>query len=143
MENKKPDNIVFSEETGYNASILPYGTNVGAPAIKIDDIVSWKVRGIDNVNKEFQSKFEELKLQYQNLMREYQWNELVYKAKFSFEPVVGEIYHLYSDEDGQYFLSLIGPQEWKKEHIGTFKLNSDKKWILLNESPSKITFDVK
>jgi hypothetical protein len=24
------------------------------------------------------------------------------------------------------FFSLIGPQEWNKEHIGTFKLNSDK-----------------
>ncbi|WP_026705114.1 DUF2452 domain-containing protein [Flavobacterium soli] len=143
METKKPDNIVFSDEKGYNAAILPYGTNVGAPAIKVDDVVGWKSRGIDTINKEFQNKFDELKLQYQNLMQEYQWNELVYNAKFSFEPVVGEIYHLYVGEDGVHFLSLIAPQEWNKEHIGTFKLNSDKKWILLYESPSKITFDVR
>jgi hypothetical protein len=132
MENKKPDNIVYSKDNGYNASLLPYATNVGAPAIKIDDLVSWKSRGIMNVNKELENKFNELKVQYLNLMQEYEWNELVYSSKFSFEPVIGEIYHLYSGEDGVNFLSLISPQEWNKEHIATFKLNSDKKWIVLN-----------
>ena len=133
MKSEKPDNIVFSEETGYNANLLPYSTNVGAPVIKMDDVVSWKSRGISNVNKEFENKFNEIKIQYLNLMKEYEWNELVYNAKFSFEPVIGEIYHLYIGDDGINFLSLISPQEWNKEHIGTFKLNSDKKWIVLNQ----------
>ena len=136
MANDKPDNIVFSDEEGYNASLLPYATNVGAPAIKIDDVISWKSRGISNVNKEFENKFEELKIQYLNLIKEYEWNELVYNAKFSFEPVIGEIYHLYCGEDGVNFLSLISPQEWNKVHIGTFKLNSNKKWIVLNQKES-------
>ncbi|MBC7522955.1 MAG: DUF2452 domain-containing protein [Flavobacterium sp.] len=132
MKKERPDNIVFSEETGYNASMLPYATSVGAPVIRVDDLVSWKSRGITNVNKEFENKFNELKMQYQNLMEEFEWNELVYSSKFSFEPVIGEIYHLYASNDGVNFLSLIGPNEWNKEHIGTFKLNSDKKWIVLN-----------
>jgi hypothetical protein len=132
MEKEKPDNIVYSKEGGYNANILPYGTSVGAPVIKINDIVSWKNRGISNVNKEFENKFNELKIQYQMLMEEYEWNELVYNAKFSFEPVIGEIYHLYIAEDQTYFLSLISPQEWNKEHIATFRLNSDKKWVIVN-----------
>jgi len=87
MKSKIPDNVVFSEEEGFNANILPYATNVGAPAIRMDDVVSWKSRGISNVNKEFENKFNELKAQYQNLMEEYEWNELVYNSKFSFEPV--------------------------------------------------------
>lgn len=132
MKKERPDNIVFSEESGYNASLMPYSTNVGAPVIKMDDVVSWKSRGISTVNKEFENKFNELKVQYQNLMAEYEWNELVYGARFSFEPVIGEIYHLYQGDDGVNFLSLIGPQEWNKEHIGTFKLNSDKKWMVLH-----------
>jgi hypothetical protein len=136
MENKKPDNVVYTVEAGYNANVLPYATGVGAPVIRVDDVVSWKSRGIDNVNKELGNKFNELKLQYEKLMQEYEWNELVYSAKFSFEPVIGEIYHLYRDAHGVNFLSLIGPNEWNKEHIGTFKLNSDKKWILLNAQDS-------
>lgn len=131
MESKKPDNIVFSDVKGYNASLLTYSTSVGAPVIKIDDVVSWKSRSINNVNKEFENKFNELKEQYESLMREYEWNELVYNAKFSFEPVIGEIYHLYANNDGMNSLSLIAPNEWNKEHIGTFKLNSEKKWIHL------------
>ncbi|MCA6423860.1 MAG: DUF2452 domain-containing protein [Flavobacterium sp.] len=138
MENKKPDNIVYSEDKGYNASMLPYSTSVGAPIIRVDDIVSWKSRGITNVNKEFENKFKELKNQYESLMQEFEWNELVYSAKFAFEPVIGEIYHLYAGEDGINFLSLISPQEWKKEHIGTFKLNSDKKWIALHEKEKNL-----
>lgn len=133
MKKDRPDNIVYSDEQGYNANILPYATTVGAPVIRVDDLVSWKSRAISNVNKEFESKFSELKMQYQKLIEEYEWNELVYNAKFSFEPVIGEIYHLYKDVSGLNFLSLIGPNEWNKEHIGTLKLNSDKKWVLLNE----------
>lgn len=131
MEKEKPDNVVFSDGLGYHANILPYASSVGAPMIRVDDVVSWKSRGISTVNKEFENKFIELKMQYEMLMKEYEWNELVYHSKFSFEPVIGEIYHLYADADGTYFLSLIAPQEWNKQHIGTFKLNSDKKWILL------------
>jgi hypothetical protein len=42
MESKKPDNVVYSDDEGFNASVLPYGTNVGAPVIRIDDVVSGK-----------------------------------------------------------------------------------------------------
>ena len=132
MEKERPDNVVYSDDQGYNASLLTYSTNVGAPVIKMDDVVSWKSRGISNVNKEFENKFNELKLQYENLMKEYEWNELLYSTKFSFEPVIGEIYHLYANEDGSNSLSLIAPNEWNKVHIGTFKLNSDKKWLHLS-----------
>jgi len=132
MKKNIPDNVVFSEDKGYNANILPYGSSVGAPVIKIDDVIAWKSRNIHNVNKEFENKFNELKLQYEKLMEEYEWNEMVYNAKFAFEPVIGEIYHLYQAEDFSYFLSLIGPQEWNKIHIGTFLLNSDKKWLKIN-----------
>lgn len=134
MNSKKPDSVVFSEEQGYYAKTVSYGTNVGAPVIKLDDVVSWKSRGVDHVNKEFEAKFKELKKQYDDLMHEFEWNEMVYNARFSFEPVIGEIYHMYKADDGINFLSLIAPTEWNKEHIGTFKLNSDKKWIVLEPS---------
>jgi hypothetical protein len=131
MESKKPDNVVFTDKDGYNANSLSYPTSVGAPVIRVDDVISWKSRGITNVNKEFENKFNELKIQYENLIKEFEWNELVYNSKFSFEPVIGEIYHLYTNEDGTNSLSLIAPNEWNKVHIGTFKLNSEKKWIHL------------
>jgi hypothetical protein len=131
METKKPDNVVYSETEGYNAKLMTYATNVGAPVIQIDDVAAFKSRSIRSVNKEFENKFNELKLQYENLMKEFENNELVYNAKFSFEPVIGEIYHLYRGMDGLNFLSLISPVECAREHLGSFKLNSEKKWIAI------------
>lgn len=131
MKKERPDSVVYSEENGYNASQLNYATSVGAPLIKMDNLVSWKSRGIEKVNKEFEIKFSELKQEYEKLIEEFHWNELVYNAKFSFEPVVGEIYHMYLDEDQVHFLSIIAPNEWNKEYVATFKLNSDKKWVLV------------
>ena len=128
-ENKKPDNVVYSEKDGYNASLLPYTTNVGAPAIQTEDVDLWKQRGVNKVNKQLETKFNELKEEYQRLVDEFRWNELVYTAKFSFEPVIGETYHLYVGNNGNVFLSLISPTEWDREHIGSFKLDSQQKWI--------------
>ena len=129
MDKKRPDNVVFSEESGYNASILTYGSNVSAPAIQMEDVDSWKFRGVNKVNQQLTTKFNELKKEYQRLVEEYQWNELVYKAKFSYEPVIGETYHLYIGNDGGVFLSLISPNEWNRECIGSFQLDSSQKWI--------------
>ena len=95
----------------------------------MDNVVDWKNIGIRNVNREFESKFNELKAEYEKLMQEYEWNEILYNAKYSFEPIIGETYHLYLAKDGSNFLSLIHPDFWNKEHIGSFKLNSNKKWI--------------
>jgi hypothetical protein len=120
---KKPDNVAD------NPGLLPYASNVGAPAIIVNDIKHWKQPRVANVNKQFLSKFEELKQEYQKLIDEYKWNDLVYKSKFSFEPVINETYHLYSRDNGELFLSLISPNEWNRIHIASFKYNHDNKWI--------------
>jgi hypothetical protein len=122
MLDKKPDNFVD------NPGLLPYGSNIGAPAIQVSNIENWKEPRVLNVNKQFEDRFEQLKQEYQKLIDEYKWNELVYKSKFSFEPVIGKIYHIYYADNGKIFLSLISPNEWKKEHIGSFKYNHDNKW---------------
>lgn len=130
MKNKKfPDNVVYDDKDGFTANIKPYGTNVGAPAIKPDDVDTWKSIGVTKVNKQFLSKFNELKKEYQNLIEEFKWNELVYKSRFHFEPVIGHTYHLYFGDDGDLFLSLIAPHEWKRDHVGSFTLNSERKFI--------------
>ncbi|GEM56227.1 GTP-binding protein [Flavobacterium branchiophilum] len=132
MNKKLPDQVVYDAVLGYHANRLSYPTQVGAPVIQIDDVAAWKTRGVRQVNKEFEQKFSELKLQFEKLMMEFEWNEVIYKSKFSFEPVIGEIYHLYENKHGEHFLSLIGPKDWNKEHVGSFQLNSEKKWIKID-----------
>ena len=88
MKKKYPDNIVYDEKEGFNANILPYGSSVGAPAIKVEDIAVWKGISVNKVNKQLSAKFDELKEEYRKLVEEYQWNDLVYKSKFNFEPII-------------------------------------------------------
>jgi len=124
---KKPDNIAESP------GLLPYGTNVSAPAIRIEDTTSWKLANSAKVNHQLQKRFNELKEEYKKLVDEYKWNELVYNAKFSFEPVIGETYHLYVGRDGNIFLSMVNPNEWNYDHVGSFSLDSNNKWNKINE----------
>jgi hypothetical protein len=130
MSEKKPDIIVWDEEKGYYASKLSYGSNVGAPVIRPDDIAGWKIVNVEKANNYFESKFEELKKQYEKLIEEYKYTELVYTAKYNFEPIVGHSYYLYIDGNGESFLSIISPTEWntKPEYIGEFRLDSSHKW---------------
>ena len=121
--NKKPDNV------SDNPGILPYGSNVGAPAIKLENIQTWKDTRVQNVNNQFEGRLLELKKEYDNLIEEYKWNDLVYQSKFNFEPIINKIYHLYYSTNGSTFLSLVEPYEWNKEHIGSFRYNHDNKWI--------------
>jgi hypothetical protein len=123
MGDKKPDNYVE------NPGIMPYGTDLGAPSIRPENIENWKNSKIIKVNKEFSNRYEFLKKQYDDLIEEFKWNDIIYGSKFNFEPVVGETYYLYYGQNGKKFLSLIEPNQWNKEHIGTFTLNFDNKWI--------------
>jgi len=120
---EKPDNVAD------NPGILPYGSNIGAPAIKLENIGGWKQKNVDKVNKRIVQRYQELNEEIQKLVQEYEINQLVYGAKFNFEPVIGEIYHLYNGKDGITFLSLISPTEWNQPYIGSFKLDSENKWI--------------
>ena len=123
---RKPDNVAD------NPGLLPYGSNIGAPSISVDNIDGWKKSNVLKVNKELNIRFEELKTQYQKLIEEYEWNQLVYSAHYNFEPIIGETYHLYRNND-KIFLSLIKPEEWNLEYLGSFKLDSNNKWNKLDE----------
>lgn len=129
MAKKKPDLVVWDEEKGYYQRELTYGSNQGAPAIKLEDVGGWKQTQAGIANKQFKSKYDELKEEFQKLIDEVNWNELVYQSTYSFIPVMGETYHLYLRDDDSTFLSLITPNQWNKKYVGSFKLDSMQKWI--------------
>ncbi len=129
---KKPDLVVFNEESEqYDASLKPYPTNLGAPAIVTNDTTAWKNTSIDKVNKQVKARYEELRKELDDLLESFEYNKLVYSAKFSFEPLVGHTYHLYKDDSEQTFLSIIAPHECGFDHLGSFRLNADRIWMMV------------
>ena len=128
-KNDKPDMVVYDDEKGFYQRELTYGSNIGAPAINIEDVKGWKSNQANKANKQFKTKYEELKNEYRKLIDEVNWNELVYSSNYSFIPTIGETYHLYIREDDTMFLSLISPEQWNKKYVGSFQLDSTQKWI--------------
>lgn len=129
-KKKRPDNIVFNEETNtYNASLLPYGTTISAPSIEVKNLSTWKQQNVSKFNHQLNTKLNELKSNFDRLADEYKINNILYQAKHDFEPTIGETYHLYKrDKNDELFLSLIPPTSWKTKHIGSYKLNSERIW---------------
>lgn len=131
-EKKKPDLVVWDEERGYYPRELTYGSNLGAPAIQIDDVMGWRHSKVEDVNNQFRTRYEELKAEAAKLVDEYNWNDLIYtRVEYSFQPTVGHIYHMYMRDNESLFLSIIEPQQWKMKHVASFRLDSTNKWIKL------------
>ncbi len=129
MKEKKPDMVVYDEEKEqYNAAFLPYATSFSAPQIKAPNNGSWKNSQIYKANKHLKTKYESLKKEYEELMQVLEYNELITSSKFSFEPIIGEIYHLYNNSKAQPFLSIINPDTCDFEYLGSFRLTSDYLW---------------
>ncbi|WP_340156193.1 DUF2452 domain-containing protein [uncultured Winogradskyella sp.] len=121
--------MVFNEETQrYDAALKPYTTNVGAPAIQVTDNSTWKTRNINKANKQIKAKYLELKAEYDKMMQELEYNTLVYNSRYTFEPLIGETYHLYRDKKSEPFLSIIDPASCNFDYIGSFMLNSELIW---------------
>ncbi|WP_147676616.1 DUF2452 domain-containing protein [Algibacter pacificus] len=126
---KKPDQVVFNEDTQtYDAAIKPYATSVGAPVITTTDTIAWKNRSINKINHKIEAKYLELKAEYEKMMEEFEYNKLIFNAKFTFEPVIGEVYHLYKRDNGESFLSIIAPNQCNFQSLGSFYLNADQVW---------------
>ena len=127
MKKKKyTENVVYDYELEkFDANTKPYPTTLGSQSfepIKVDK------SSISNANDYFQSRLNELKDEYQKLVEEYNWTKLVYESSYNFQPIIGEIYHMYEKNDKTLWLSLIGPNEWDQPYIGSFKLLTDGKW---------------
>ena len=128
-EEKKPDSVVFNTETQkYDAALKSYATNVGAPVITTTDTNAWKNRSINKINHKVEAKYLELKAAYEKMMQEFEYNNLIFESKFTFEPIVGEVYHLYKRKNGDSFLSIIAPEQCRFNALGSFYLNADHIW---------------
>lgn len=106
---------------------LPYPSSRLAARIVPQDLSTFKSRGISKVERTLQQELVELREKYLEVIDVFNWNKVIYEAKFSFEPVTGEIYHLY-DVDGRHHMSMIEPEQWHQRWIGSFRLNADGRW---------------
>ena len=129
--NKYPDNIVYDAGNDkFDANTKTYPTTVGSQ--KFEPVCIDKSDSI-KADHYFESKLQEIKKEYETLVDEYKWTRIIYNSTYSFQPILGEPYHLYENKAKTMFLSLIEPSQWNQKFIGTFKLLNSGKWEKITE----------
>jgi hypothetical protein len=114
-------------------AFMPYPVSTLSPKIVPNDLSTFKSRGISQVERDLQQKLVQMREEYITTIEHFNWNKLVYEADINFEPVVGEIYHLYRIR-GKNTLSMIAPEPWPHPHLASFRLNLDRQWELTEAS---------
>lgn len=132
--SKESNQMVYNKKIDkYETGLLAYVTNIGAPKITPTDLTAWNNLNNNRVNHQIITEFEELKHQFQ-------YNNLIYNAEFSFEPIVGQVYHLYKKKNRKSFLSIILPNECDFQFKASLKLNEGKMWICIDTQTNNINF---
>ncbi len=62
---------------------------------------------------------------------------MIYNARLSFKPNIGQVYYLYEKKDGSHLLSLVSPKEWGtsgpfSKFVAGVKLLADHTWVEIN-----------
>ena len=113
-----------------NPNALTYGISPSAPAsISPVDIEKWKGSVSSTFKHYFKERYDVLVKQYEDLIKDYQINKMLYESELGFEPIIGQTYYLYKRASGVTFISPVPPQHafWSG-YIGSFKFNAQYAW---------------
>lgn len=122
-------------------SVLPYASSVGSVAIRPTEEGAIKHKALlameqqtDMQLDQIREQIELLAKQAQELRKRKELSLMIYEAKMSFTPIIGQTYFLYEKHDGTHLLSLVNPKEWGgsgpfKQFVSGVKLLADHTWM--------------
>lgn len=138
-------NPIDKDKVAEMPNILAYPHHIGSIVIKPEDEGKIKSRALAAMREQtkrqltqIQKQLELLANQANELKQRMIISEQIYLAELSFEPFVGNIYHLYNKSD-KVCLMLVGPDEWGRskpsqlKFLGSVKLLSDHTWELIKD----------
>ena len=110
---------------------LTYGRTPSSPAsISPVDIDKWKATVEPTFKHYFTEKYDTLVREYEQLLREYQVNKVLYESAVGFQPIIGTTYYLYKKRDNTAFISMVEPSlAFWSGYVGAFKLNAQYTWV--------------
>ena len=127
--NKLNESVKINEEPFSGLPVMAYYLclkNVCKTKVILDG--SGLDESLSGYSKYFNKRLGELKEEWDKLVGEYESTKLIYETTYTFQPILGEVYHIYRSKDGKSFLNLINPNEWNREHLGSYKLNTNGTW---------------
>lgn len=136
-------NPIDVDKVAENPGLISYPHHIGSIAFKPEDIGKLKTRAFSAMREQTEMHLLQIQKQVSLLLdqaneikKRIEVSEKIYSATISFEPFVGNTYHLYK-RDNLHKLMLIGPDEWGTsrpldlEYVCTAKLLSDHTWQVL------------
>ncbi|MDP3557055.1 MAG: DUF2452 domain-containing protein [Bacteroidota bacterium] len=133
-------NPIDKDKVAENPGLIAYPHNVGSIVIKPEDQGKLKSRALSAMREQtnrqllqIHKQAELLAKQANELKERVEVSEKIYQAELSFEPFIGNTYHLYKINN-TYKLMLIAPNEWGRskrtylEYVSSVKLLSDHTW---------------
>lgn len=141
-------NPIDKDKTAEKPNLLPYAHNVGGAIIRPIDKGRVKGNAMKAMFQQTESQLTQIKDQVETLLQQAQdihdrihISEKIYIADCGFKPVIDYIYYLYERNNGDWFLSMVKPEEWGKapkfDFVAEVKLLADHTWIVLNKNPNK------
>ena len=123
-------------------SVLPYASSAGSVAIRPtkEGVIKHKALSAmeDQTNMQLNQIREQIELlarQAQEIRKRKELSLMIYEAKITFKPQIGQVYHVYEKTDGSHVLSLVAPSEWGggagpfAGFVATVKLLADHTWV--------------
>jgi hypothetical protein len=143
--------LMTSDQKG----IQEYGIERGSVAFQASQEGAIKSRAFkvmdEQIDMQMKNIIEQISVlagQVEDLKTRRKVSEDIYRAKMSFEPLVGDVYYLYMTPKG-YVLSILSPDDFGTEKLANksmsfhakVKLLADCTWDVLDSGADKIVFD--
>lgn len=121
-------------------SVLPYAASVSGAVIRPTEEGVIKHKALTAMEEQTNMQLEQIRkqiellaLQAQEIQKRKELSMMIYEAKLSFKPNIGQIYYLYEKKDESYMLSLVAPKEWGgagpfKKFVAAVQLLADHTW---------------
>lgn len=128
QQGHRPDGTAYTNTEIYHKqlSVLPYSASVSGVVIKPTEEGMIKHKALTAMEEQtnmqldqIRKQIELLALQAQEIQKRKELSLIIYNAKLSFKPNIGQLYYLYEKQDDTFILSLVSPKEWGKS--GPFK----------------------
>jgi hypothetical protein len=122
-------------------SVLPYSASVAGALIRPTEEGVIKHKALTAMEEQtnmqlsqIRKQIELLALQAQEINKRKELSLMIYNARLSFKPNIGQTYYLYEKNDGNHLLSLISPKEWGaggpfKKFVAAVRLLADHTWM--------------
>jgi len=142
QQGVRTDNTPYTNTEIYHKqlSVLPYAASVSGALIRPTEEGVIKHKALTAMEEQtnmqldqIRKQIELLALQAQEIQKRKELSLLIYNAKLSFKPNIGQTYYLYEKNDETCMLSLVSPREWGgaspfKRFVAPVQLLADHTW---------------